>query len=88
MEYYEDYLYYYEHQSTENKKRLAQKLLQSNPRAVSITGQNTRIVYTVAIFSNEWDKDMLKAAIESNHPSITSEIKSQAKLRLDKLVIK
>ncbi|QWU16247.1 hypothetical protein [Paenibacillus sophorae] len=88
MEYYEDYLYYYQHQSTENKKRLAQKLLESNPRAVSITGQNTRIVYTVAIFSNEWDKEMLKAVIESNHPSVTSEIKDKAKQLLNKLVVK
>ncbi|KAA1183517.1 hypothetical protein [Paenibacillus sp. B2(2019)] len=88
MEYYEDYLYYYKHQTKENKKRLAQKLLESNSRAISITGQNTRIVYTVAIFSNEWDKDMLKAAMQSNHPSISSEIKNQAKLLLDKLVVK
>lgn len=82
VEFYEDYRQYYEHQSSGNKKRLAAKLLESNPRASSISGQNTRISYTVAIFSNRWEKEMLRAAIESGHPSINNEIKARAKYLL------
>ncbi|MFB9279413.1 hypothetical protein [Cohnella cellulosilytica] len=79
VEFYEDYRRYYEHQTSANKKRLAQKLLESNPRASSINGQITRISYTLEIFSNYWERDMLRAAIESSHPSISNEIKAKAK---------
>lgn len=82
VEFYEDYRQYYEQQSMSlkgDKKRLAQKLLETNPRATSIIGQNTRINYTVAIFSNKWEKDMLKAAIESNHPGVSKEVKLKAR---------
>jgi hypothetical protein len=44
VEFYEDYRKYYEQQSSSlkgDKKRLAQKLLDSNPKATSITGQYT-----------------------------------------------
>lgn len=85
VEYYEDYRQYYEQQSSGlkgDKKRLAQKLLETNPKATSITGQYTRINYTVSIFSNKWEKDMLKAAIESNHASVSKEVKSKARVLL------
>jgi hypothetical protein len=81
VEFYEDYRQYYEQQSTSlkgDKKRLAQKLLDSNPKATSITGQYTRISYTVSIFSNKWEKDMIKATIESNHPGVSKEVKLKA----------
>lgn len=82
VEFYEDYRKYYEQQSTSlkgDKKRLAQKLLDSNPKATSIIGQYTRINYNVTIFSNNWERDMLKATIESNHPGVSKEIKAKAR---------
>lgn len=85
VEFYEDYRQYYEQQTPENKKRLAQKLLESNPRASSINGQITRISYTVEIFSKNWERVMLRVAIESSHPSISNEIKTRAKELLKKI---
>ncbi|MBW7454894.1 hypothetical protein ACFOLF_18175 [Paenibacillus sepulcri] len=82
VEFYEDYRKYYEQQSTtlkRDKKHLAKKLLDSNPKATSITGQYTRINYTVAIFSNKWEKEMLKATIESNHHAVSKETKAKAR---------
>jgi hypothetical protein len=84
--FYEDYKNYYlreRNSKKDEKHQLAKRLLDSNPRASSLSAQITRINYTVEIFKNYWDKDVLKAAIESNHKSITVEIRSKAKLLLN-----
>lgn len=85
VEFYEDYRQCYERPSGANKKQLAQKLLDLNPRATSIDAQGTRINYTNIIFSNKWEKEMLKAAIESNHPSVTMGVKTKARELLKSL---
>lgn len=85
VEFYEDYRQYYEQPSVSNKKQLAQKLLDSNSKATSIDAQGTRINYTSIIFSNNWEREMLKAAIESSHPSVTNAIKTKARELLKSL---
>jgi hypothetical protein len=79
VEFYEEYRRYYEMPSASNKMKLAQKLLDSNPNASSIGAQSTRINYTNIIFSNQWEANMIKAAVDSNHPSVTNAIKSKAR---------
>lgn len=77
--YYEDYRKYFDQPTVSNKEQLAQKLLISNPKASSIDAQVTRINYTTIIFSNKWEEEMLKAAINSSHPSLTAAIKTKAR---------
>ncbi|WP_028612292.1 hypothetical protein [Paenibacillus harenae] len=87
VEYYEDYCQYFEQPSVSNKKQLAQKLLVLNPKATSIGAQGTRINYTSIIFANKWEMEMLKAAINSSHPSVTNAIKKKARSLSDGLEI-
>jgi hypothetical protein len=82
VEFYEDYLGYYqkdERLRKADKKRLAQRLYELNPKATSPDAQTTRIDYSVDIFENGWVEDMFKAAIESDHHSVTKEIQVRAK---------
>jgi hypothetical protein len=79
VEFYEDYRNFYENQSASSKESLANKLLNSNPKASSLSAQITRINYSCIVFSNKWEHEMLKAAIESTHPSITPAIRVKAR---------
>ncbi|MFK4343606.1 MULTISPECIES: hypothetical protein [unclassified Paenibacillus] len=79
--FFDDYQEFYKQHissNTKDKRKLAQKLLDNNPRARSLGAQKTRVGYAVKIFKNKWEKDMLQAVIESNHSEITEEIRNRA----------
>ncbi|KAF6558320.1 hypothetical protein G9G63_25985 [Paenibacillus sp. EKM202P] len=79
--FFDDYQDFYKQNILSNAKdtsKLAQKLLDNNPRARSLGAQKTRVSYAVEIFKNKWEKDMLQAVIESNHSEITEEIRNRA----------
>lgn len=83
IEYYEDYKAHYEDGGKgKERKHLAQKLLETNPKAKSLAVQGTRIYYSLMIFENGWEKEMLKLAMESNHPAITERTRAKARLLL------
>lgn len=58
--------------------QLAKKLLENNPKATKLSGQNIRISSALTIFKNGWEENALKEVIKSKHPSITKEIKAKA----------
>ncbi len=57
---------YHEFRLVINKKILAQKLLDKNPKATSLQAQLTRINCAIWIFSNKLEKEALKKIISSN----------------------
>lgn len=88
VEFYEDYWAFYKIHKTarsEVKKNLAEKLLSSNPNASSIVAQNTRINYTVEIFKNNWQEQILKVVIDSDNSKIKQQTKKKAILLLTKM---
>lgn len=59
--------YYYDLKDLEaDKKALAQKLLEQNPKATSIGGQLTRINCAHRIFANNLEKEALEIILNSN----------------------
>ncbi|WP_416144627.1 hypothetical protein [Planococcus koreensis] len=81
VEYFEDYKELAtrkEKITSEDKMRLAKKLLEDNPNATKLSGQMIRISSAISIFKNGWELDALREVIASKHPSITADIKAKA----------
>ena len=67
--------------SCADKKALAERLLQENPKAFSITGQMTRINCARRIFENNLQKDALEIVISSR---VDSDVVAKATILLEK----
>ncbi|MFB5086544.1 hypothetical protein PGC35_04895 [Psychrobacillus sp. PGGUH221] len=81
VEYYEDYQNLVQNNkniNTDEKMRLANKLLKTNPKATKVSGQLARISAATQIFQNGWEKEALQEVINSSHKAITNEIKMKA----------
>lgn len=85
VEYYEDFfeLAHRKQLSRDDKKPIAQKLLEFNPDANSLDAQFVRINCALQIFKNGWEKEALTEIISSSHPKVTSKIKKRARELLE-----
>lgn len=82
VEYFNDYKNITENKNritVEERKRLAEKLLENNPKASKMSGQYARISAAITIFKNGWGNQALKEVIDSKHPAVTAEIKKKAR---------